>query len=85
MNRKHSKYHSKSHACHLCPRPRGFATSRDLSRHQQDVHKVDMGQDTWECTVVGCKKRGKPFSRKWNCKRHYESCHPLLDLQLVGL
>jgi len=80
----HMKYHTKPHVCKVCSPPKGYGSSKDLRRHQKEVHRLQR-EETWECTVLGCKKRGKQYDRKENCKRHYRIYHPLIDPKQVGL
>ena len=61
---------------------KGFATSHDLARHLQSVHKVkNGGRRYWKCFVEGCAKADKEWPRRDNFQHHLQKMYRTLDMQ----
>lgn len=71
---KHMKTHTRPFKCPMNACTMGFATQRDLTRHEQSVHKV-IGRSMAYCPHSGCKYFAN--GREDNLERHIKKKHRL--------
>lgn len=70
--------HSKPFKCDIrnCKRnSQGFTTSNDLDRHKKSVHRIRLGDKSYQCASEACRNKRKVWPRLDNFKQHIDRMH----------
>ena len=78
-NRRHQGKHTRPYACkEACCNVKPFGDKAGLIRHSREVHGAQAeggAAPDFRCSVAGCKRGRKGFSRQWNLDQHYRRMH----------